>query len=785
MKFIVTILLSVCTFSLFSQEYARCKIFTDSQGLKKLAELGVAVDHGTYKENTFFISDFSAHEIGIIQSNNFEFEILIADVQAHYINQNKGNTAPQTKNATCDGAVSSGGFTPQVPENFELGSMAGFYTYQEFLDEIDAMAAAYPTLISTKAPISSFTTHQGRPIYWLRISDNATQDENEPEVLYTALHHAREAVSLSQTIFYMWYLLENYATNPEVKFLVDNTEMYFVPMINPDGYIRNETTNPNGGGMWRKNRRNNGNNTFGVDLNRNYSYGWGTTGVSMNTNNDTYPGTGPFSEPETQAIKWFCENRNFQFAFNAHSYSDMILFPIGVTTQEFAEDHDYFQAISDHMVEHNGYIAQKSSSLYPASGDSDDWMYISDLTEKPEIFAMTPEIGGDADGFWPALNNITPICQEMVFPNLILAHLVHRYYKVSETDPSTIETISGNFSHSASRLGVENGSVTVEIEALQGIASVGNPVVYNLNQLETQTNTISYTLNPTIQFGDEVKYILKTIYPGWTRRDTISKTFGTLTLQTFDDATNTSNWVGNFALTGSTFYSPSQSFTDSPTGNYVNNASVSYRYKDTIDLSNATAAGVSFYAKWNIENNYDYTQLQVSTDFGATWIGQCGIYTNLGTDANGSVQPDSEPVYDGVQTNWVLEEINLSDYLGEKILVRFLLESDGAVRADGFYFDDIKISFNESQAGLNELSLGIKTFPNPANEQVIISMDAPVNAGTIAWFDQTGKQIGELKINEITNKVLLNTQNLANGMYTIRISIPGYAVSQTKLVVIH
>jgi hypothetical protein len=64
-------------------------------------------------------------------------------------------------------------------------------------------------------------------------------------------------------------------------------------------------------------------------------------------------------------------------------------------------------------------------------------------------------------------------------------------------------------------------------------------------------------------------------------------------------------------------------------------------------------------------------------------------------------------------------------------------------------------------------------------------MDAPVNAGTIAWFDQTGKQIGELKINETTNKVLLNTQNLANGMYTIRISIPGYAVSQTKLVVIH
>ena len=83
-----------------------------------------------------------------------------------------------------------------------------------------------------------------------KISDNPNQDENEPEILYDAVHHAREPNSLSQLIFYMYYLLENYGLNDEVTYLVNETEMYFVPCINPDGYIYNQINDPNGGGMW-------------------------------------------------------------------------------------------------------------------------------------------------------------------------------------------------------------------------------------------------------------------------------------------------------------------------------------------------------------------------------------------------------------------------------------------------------------------------------------------------------------------------------------------------------
>jgi PKD repeat protein len=111
-------------------------------------------------------------------------------------------------------------------------------------------------------------------------------------------------------------------------------------------------------------------------------------------------------------------------------------------------------------------------------------------------------------------------------------------------------------------------------------------------------------------------------------------------------------------------------------------------------LSNANAAKINFYAKWALEADFDYVQFQVSTDGGTTWIGQCGNYTNAGTSANGSVQPNNQPVYDGTMSSWVLEEINLSDYLGQVIKVRFQLKSDGGTNMDGFYFDDFKIYFN-------------------------------------------------------------------------------------------
>jgi PKD repeat protein len=221
-------------------------------------------------------------------------------------------------------------------------------------------------------------------------------------------------------------------------------------------------------------------------------------------------------------------------------------------------------------------------------------------------------------------------------------------------------------------------------------------VVHDLALQQNGTAGISYTLNPNIQFGDQIKYILQTDNGYWIKKDTIIKTFGAYTLQVTENGTAATNWTGNWNTTTSTFVSAPRSFTDTPTGNYVNNANTTYTYVPTIDLTNAVAAKLNFWAKWDIEADYDYVQLQVSTDNGATWVGQCGLYTVAGTSANGSVQPNNQPVWEGVQSTWMQEEIQLSDYLGQIIKVRFQLKSDGGTRKDGFYFDDFSIYYNEA-----------------------------------------------------------------------------------------
>ena len=784
MKRLLTFSILFCLTQIYAQDYSKIKIYINSEGLQRLAELGLPIDHGEWKKDYSFTSDFSAEEIEVIASNGFLFDVIHQDVKAFYKAQNE-NPNYSVKNTSCSGSSSTSPIT--VPSNFETSaaSYAGFYMYQEMLDELDDMAAQYPNLITVKSPISTFLTWEGRPIYHVKISDNpSTSEGSEPKVLYTAIHHAREPMSMSQTIFYMWYLLENYATNEEIQYLVNNTEMYFVPCINPDGYIHNQSQDTSGFGMHRKNKNPNvGTTNPGVDLNRNYSYGWNTTGVSGNVNNDTYPGSNAFSEPETQAIKWLVESVGFTSAFNAHTYGNTLLYPIGTTTAEFADHNDYFADLAGHMCSKNGYFPQKSSGLYPASGDSDDYMYKVDIGvgQKDTVFAITPEIG---TGFWPAQSEVIPTCQEMVFPNMVLSHMTHQYYIVDETDPNSVVSMTGNFNHDALRLGREDGNVTVSIEPLVNIQSVGAPINYNLVLRESASNAISFVLEPTIQFGDEIKYILKTEYLGWTRKDTITKKYGALTTQFVEDGTSAANWTGNWTTTTSDFVSSPRSFTDG-SGDYSSNTNKTTQFNQVIDLTNALDAEVSFYAKWEIEADYDYCQFQVSTDGGNSWIGQCGNYTVPGTSASGSVQPNNEPVYEGFQTNWVLEEISLSDYIGQTINVRFQLESDGGVNEAGFFYDDFTIAYNIDDAGLNEFSFDAKVFPNPTNKEISISTSKPISSGVIQLVDQNGKVVLQKNVEGTSNLFVLQTTQLSNGIYSIFIGSENEFAQPMKVVVMH
>ena len=755
--------------------YHRARIYYDGpKGILLLANQGLAVDHGKHKFGVYIESDFSENDIQKAKMLGMKVEIQIEDVKKFYVEQNKGidKSTPSEKNASCSGSSS---VSYPVPANYNHGSMGGFLTLTELYQELDDMAALYPNLISVKAPVSTFLTHENRPLYWMRMSDNPNSDEAEPEVLYTAIHHAREPEAMQQLVYYMWYMLENYATNPEVQGILDNTELYFIPMINPDGYQHNVNNDPNGGGMHRKNKRNVGSSNPGVDNNRNYDYIdgsgsiWGTSGVSSDPNNDTYPGTGPFTEPENQAIKWFVENHSIKLALNNHTYGDLLLYPYGYANNILTPDNSTYVAISSMMVAANGFSNILSSGLYPAAGDSDDFMY-GETSTHDKIFAFTPEIGGT--GFWPAVNQIDPIAEGMVYLNLTAAHLVTNYAVSNDLTAAIIPDLSGSFYYDIQRLGLEDpANFTVSIiPVTSNILTVGGANSHNgMALLQQDNDSISYTLDPTIAAGDLLTYVISVDNGQFLSNDTVTKTYGQSQVVFSDPANSLTNWTVSqtWGTTTSTYYSASSSITDSPNGNYSHNINKSITLTSGVDLNNAVAATLSFYGKWEIEAGYDYVQLEISTNGGGSWIPQCGNYTKAGS----SNQAQGEPLYDGFQTTWVKEEISLSDYLGENILARFTIVSDGGVREDGFYFDDFEVNVVYGPQGLEELTENglyiSQNIPNPANETTSINYVLPQTKGN-AYLNITngmGQIIDRVLLSNSSQNVEFSTSALSQGVY--------------------
>lgn len=777
--------------------YHRARIYYNgAKNLLLLANQGIPVDHGKQKPGVFIESDFSENDINKARMLGMEVDILIEDVSNYYVEQNKNPKKSFEKNSGCAGGGSSSQSYP-TPTNYNQGSMGGFLTLSELYQELDDMATLYPNLISVKSPISTFQTHEGRSIYWVRLSDNPTIDEQEPEVLYTAIHHAREPEAMQQLIYYMWYLLENYATNDEVKSIVDNTELYFIPMVNPDGYFNNESNSPNGGGMHRKNMRNVGTSNPGVDNNRNYDYIdgngnsiWGTSGVNLtNMNDDTYPGTGPFTEPENQAIKWFVENHSIKLALNNHSWDNSLLYPFGYANNKLTPDHSTYQAISSMMVAGNTMNNMISSGLYPAAGDSDDFMY-GETSTHGKIFAFTPEIG--ETGFWPSIADIDPIAESMVYLNLTSAHLVTNYAKTNDLTSLILENTSGYLYYDIQRLGLEDpANFTVSIIPItSNIASVGNPNSHNaMSILQQDVDSISYTLDVGILPGETVTYVLSVDNGQYLSNDTISKIYGQQQIIFAENGNDLTNWnSSSWGTTTSAYYSASSSITDTPSGTYANNSSTSITMTNNVDLSDAAAASISYYAKWEIEENFDYVQFEISNDGGVNWTPQCGNYTNSGViDQNGA---NGEPVYDGFQTTWVKEEISLSDYIGDSIIARFTLVSDPGVSEDGFYFDDFQVNVIVNFDGIEEMTkTGIylaQNIPNPSNNTTTINYLLPegINSARLMILNEMGQIVENKQLFNTSQSIQLSIINYAQGVYYYFIEHEGSISSTQKMIVV-
>jgi PKD repeat protein len=277
-----------------------------------------------------------------------------------------------------------------------------YHNYSQIRDHVYAIQAQHSDIAIVYDIGDSWEKKQGksnRDILAVKISDNVSSDEDEPEVLVVALNHAREWTTSEIALELVDNLTDEYQNDSRLSWLVDNREIWIVPVVNPDGLDYSLTTDE----WWRKNRRLNYDGSYGVDLNRNYNGSmngdpdgeWGGAGSSHNPPDEIYCGMYAFSEPETQAVRDLIMAHDFEIALDFHSYSNWVMWPWGYT-YELPPDNADLVRIGTEFANLNGYYPAQSSELYFTTGDSIDWMYGGE-----DVYAFCFEVGNE---FHPALD---------------------------------------------------------------------------------------------------------------------------------------------------------------------------------------------------------------------------------------------------------------------------------------------------------------------------------------------------------------------------------------------
>jgi carboxypeptidase T len=763
-------------------------VWLGAGGLRELAALGVAIDHGSSKQNVWFESDFSAAEIARMRAAGRRCDVLIADVQAHYRQQNAQSapTARVQSGVACDPRT-----TYPFPNSFRVGSMGGFFTYDEILQHLDSMQRRWPNLITLRQPTGPLRSIEGRPIYWVKISDNPTVNEPEPEMLYNGVHHAREPMSVAQLVYYMYYLLENYSTNPDVRAIVDNTELYFIPCLNPDGYIFNETTNPQGGGMWRKNRRANADGTVGIDLNRNYATNWGfdDLGSSPDGWSETYRGTAAFSEPETQAIRDFSLQHEFKVVLNYHAFGNVFIYPFGYQPNIYTPDSAQFTDYGRWLTREDRYTFGTCNQVlgYITNGDANDWQYSTVQGPKPKAFSFTPEVGEASEGFWPPAGRIQPLCEENLTRNLDAARLLLADAILSDVGSRFVRQRTAYARYSIKQLGLKlPGAYTVTVTPLAGAGTAGPAKNYTLTAVrQERIDSIALTLSAGLSNGQSFRYVLSVNNGLFTRRDTIEKVFGTPVVVFASDGSSLAGWTpeNDWDVDNTTAHSGPWSLGDSPGGVYLDATTSALTTSQRIDLRGTTHAQLTFWARWEIETRFDYAQVLASTDNGVSWIPLCGRYTRPGN----AFQRADEPIYDGFQRSWIKETLSLDDFAGQQILLQFAMTGDSQRSFDGLNIDDVRVEKISNITGLTEATaapIALSAFPNPATGVVNLA-HANLNdsGGTLTVRDALGRLMLTQALTGATGYTQLDVRQWPAGAYLATLQTVGHRAATVRVMV--
>ncbi len=291
-------------------------------------------------------------------------------------------------------------------------NLAGYDAYRSYsepggiADELRETAAAYPRI--TKL-VRIGKTVQGQDILALKVTRDARRikDGKRPSVLYGGAQHAREWITPEMVRRLMHYYLDGYRRDPQLTRLVNSTELWFLPVSNPDGYDYTFSTER----LWRKNLQDNdadGQITAadGVDPNRNFAvkWGWDNEGSSTDPASETYRGSGPNSEPETRALDNLFDRVGFEFYINYHSAAELLLYGIGWQVSTPSPDDVIYEAMAgdDEDPAIPGYDPDISAELYTTNGDTDTHATVEygTLGFTPEMTTCETASAVDPDDEW-------------------------------------------------------------------------------------------------------------------------------------------------------------------------------------------------------------------------------------------------------------------------------------------------------------------------------------------------------------------------------------------------
>jgi len=249
---------------------------------------------------------------------------------------------------------------PGKDENLSTAPPPGYHSPQQlessFL-ELQTLRPDLALLIDIQSEFGAPPTYEGRSIKMLKISDNVQADEDEPNVLLISNHHARELITPEIALNLSRTLVLGYDSNPDYRDIINRYQIFVVWTANPDGldYVWNVNTG------WRKNRRPNNGGAYGVDLNRNYPFGWDFSCGGDNTpSSDTYRGPSAASEPEVQSIIKLHTIFNFAKVFDFHSYGRDVRQNYAACAALPTAIDSYFGEICAKLAASSSYIQSRS-----------------------------------------------------------------------------------------------------------------------------------------------------------------------------------------------------------------------------------------------------------------------------------------------------------------------------------------------------------------------------------------------------------------------------------------